>query len=194
MSQQTRINPWDVIDPGNVARPIRAGLVSQGAVNASGTQDIGYSLSFIQQATDDATLAVRAVPSVVTGLQLLSSTGSQLMIASAGQSPNGEIWVKSSLQGSNLTASAPANYTSTGASAQGVAANALRRKLLIINNDPANSAWLGFSSNAAVVNKGILLAPYGSYSMSEADGNLDTSAVNVIDNGSHAILSVQEWT
>ena len=92
---------------------------------------------------------------------------------------------------SALTPAAPATATAGVASGAMVAANASRRGLSI-HNTSANRVFLAFGANAAALNRGIFLAPGGSWTMGQED--FTTLAVNAIAAAAGSTLSVQEWT
>ncbi len=92
---------------------------------------------------------------------------------------------------SELSPSAPATATAGVASAQMVAALTTRRGLSI-HNTSANRVFLAFDGNPATLNRGIFLAPGGSWTMGAEDFTL--RAVNAIAAAAGSTLSIQEWT
>ena len=90
-----------------------------------------------------------------------------------------------------LTASAPTNATVTGTSAQIVASNS-SRKGLTLTNLSTDKIFLGYGSNAAVLNSGDSLLFTGStYNADEY--SYVTSAVNAISSGTSSLISIQEY-
>jgi hypothetical protein len=88
-----------------------------------------------------------------------------------------------------LTPSAPATASVGVASASAVAANS-SRKGLIITNLSNNIVSLGLGATA-VLNSGISLSPYGTWSMDEF--SFCTSAVNAIAGAAASTISIQEF-
>lgn len=90
-----------------------------------------------------------------------------------------------------LTPLTPANATVTGTSSQVLAANTSRKGLTIVNLSSDN-IFLGYGSNAAVLNKGDALTQTGStYNSGEYD--FFTGAVNAISSGTSSLISIQEF-
>lgn len=89
-----------------------------------------------------------------------------------------------------LTAAAPAAATVGVASAQAVAANASRKGLVLVNTS-VNTISVGLG-NAAVLNSGITLAPFGSWTMD--DYTYTTAAINAIAGAASSNLAVQEFS
>ena len=86
-------------------------------------------------------------------------------------------------------AAAPATASVTGTSAQAVAANAARTKLVIVNLGTGN-VFFGLGATAEL-NKGIALTQYGTWVMDAA--TFTRAAINAISS-STATLSVQEFS
>lgn len=89
-----------------------------------------------------------------------------------------------------LTGSAAATYTVTTSSAQAVAVNT-NRKSLIITNLSDNIVYLGVGQTA-VLNSGIALNKYGTWSMDEY--SYSTALINAITTTGGATLAIQEFT
>lgn len=89
-----------------------------------------------------------------------------------------------------LTALTPTYATVGVASAQVLAANALRKGCVFVNTS-ANNISFGIGANAAVAGSGITLTPNGVWDMSEYD--YVTSAVNAIASGANSNLTIQEF-
>ena len=66
------------------------------------------------------------------------------------------------------------------------------RRGLSIHNTSANRVFLAFGANAAVLNRGIFLAPGGTWTMGAED--FTTLVVNAIAAAAGSTLSIQEWT
>jgi hypothetical protein len=88
-----------------------------------------------------------------------------------------------------LTGSAPA-AVSVGTSSGSVLASNVNRKGAVFTNTSTNTISFGLSGNAAVLNSGITLAPYGSWIMD--DFTFTTGAITAIAGGAASNLSVQE--
>lgn len=88
-----------------------------------------------------------------------------------------------------LTANTPTFATVGVASAQAVAANALRKGLILTNNSTANIS-LAFGATA-VSGRGVVLYPGGVFFMDEY--MFTTAAVNAIATAAASNLGVQEW-
>lgn len=88
-----------------------------------------------------------------------------------------------------LTATTPTFATVGVASAQALASNSSRKGLELVNTS-ANTISIAFGSTA-VLNSGITLTPYSSFSMNEYCYN--TGAMNAIASGSSSNLSIQEY-
>lgn len=90
----------------------------------------------------------------------------------------------------DLTPAAPSAVSVGVASGVAVAANANRRGLKLINTSNATiSLGLG---NAAVLNSGITLVPYGVFNMDEYD--FDLGAINAIASAAASNLAIQEYS
>lgn len=89
-----------------------------------------------------------------------------------------------------LTGSAPTAATVTGSSANIIASNT-NRKGLLLTNLSSDFVSLSFGASNAVLNEGITLAPYGSYSMDEY--TYSTQAINAISSGTSSAISIQEF-
>lgn len=89
-----------------------------------------------------------------------------------------------------LTALTPTFATVGTSSAQAVASNTNRKGLILVNTS-SNIISLGIGSNAAVLNSGITLVPYGVYSADEYE--YFTSAVNAIASAGSSNLAIQEF-
>jgi hypothetical protein len=92
---------------------------------------------------------------------------------------------------SPLTGSSPTFAIVGTSSAQAVASNANRKGLVLINTS-SNTISFGIGANAAVLNSGITLPPYGVWEADEY--SYVTSAINAIASGTSSNLSVQEFT
>ena len=87
------------------------------------------------------------------------------------------------------TGNAPTAATVGVASAQAVAANS-SRKGLVLTNTSSNVISLGLSGNAAVLNSGITLAPYGTWIMDQY--TFTTGAIAAIASAAGSNLAIQE--
>jgi len=184
----------------SLAEDLRRGaFLIRGAFNirdstAGSIQNAHQGLSYDLQPAEFS-LAMTGFPTVLFGVSSSSTTVNTLEGIGASQNPNSEVALVVTPQGAPITMSAPANATSTNASTQMVAANAARRYLWIENNDPTNFVWVGLNGNAAVVNKGIMLAPNGGYyEMTMGAGNVSVGQVTMINSGgsTNPIISIQE--
>lgn len=91
----------------------------------------------------------------------------------------------------SFVASAPTAASVGAASGEVVAANSLRRGLILVNTS-ANRISLGIGATA-VLDSGItLMASGGSWSMGPED--FTTAAINAIASGAGSNLSIQEFT
>ena len=90
----------------------------------------------------------------------------------------------------DLTPAAPTAASVGITSAQAVASNANRKGLVLVNTSSAVIS-LGFG-NAAVLNSGITLPPYGMFEMDEY--TFDTGAVNAIASAASSNLAIQEYS
>lgn len=93
--------------------------------------------------------------------------------------------------GTGLTAAAPGTANASITSATIVAANASRKGLVIVNLSGKNVSF-GFSGQAAVVSRGVTLAPDGIFNMGPT--TFTTGAVTAITTGADSALAFQEWT
>jgi uncharacterized membrane protein (DUF2068 family) len=89
-----------------------------------------------------------------------------------------------------LTATAPTAASVGVTSAQVVAVNAAR-KSLVITNLSTNLVSIGIGA-AAVLNSGITLAPYGTWTMNE--WTFSTAVINAIASGASSAIAIQEFT
>lgn len=89
----------------------------------------------------------------------------------------------------SLTGNAPVAI-SVGVSSGTVLASNVLRKGAVFTNTSSNTISFGLSGNAAVLNSGITLAPYGSWIMD--DYTYTTGAITAIASGAASNLSVQE--
>ncbi len=91
---------------------------------------------------------------------------------------------------SGLTGNAPAAVAVGVGSALAVAANALRKGLILVNTAGVNTS-IAFGANAAVLNAGITLVPLSTWKMDEY--SFTTEAVNAISAAGPSNLAVQEF-
>lgn len=91
---------------------------------------------------------------------------------------------------SPVTGSAPTFATVGVASAQILAANASRKGLLLVNTS-SNFISFGFEGNAAVLNSGLTITPYGVLEMTPAMVSL--GAIEAIASGASSNLGIQEF-
>ncbi len=89
-----------------------------------------------------------------------------------------------------LTGASPATATATTTSSIIISANA-NRKGLIITNLTNTRVYLSFGTNAAIVNRGIMLANSGSFVMDEY--SFSTEAIRAIVSVGTTTLSIQEF-
>ena len=95
-----------------------------------------------------------------------------------------------SLQKSYLNFLAGDDGVAPNASAVVIAANSQRGYLIIINNDD-EAISLGLGGNAAVLGKGVVIQPSGSWEMINGT-NLDADAVEMISASGGKAVSWQE--
>lgn len=88
-----------------------------------------------------------------------------------------------------ITANVPTSATVGVASGTALASNAARKGLTIVNTS-TNTVSLALG-NAAVLNNGITLSPFGVYWMDEF--SLSTAAVNAIASAASSNISIQEY-
>lgn len=101
--------------------------------------------------------------------------------------------VDTTSNGGAIVEAAPTTCTAGVADAAGIAANANRRHLVVVNT---SANWVSLSFNgAAVLYSGITLAPNGgAWEASQAQGNCPLTAMRTIASGAASVLAVQEGT
>jgi len=178
------------------------------------SDDVGLATSDKQLPDDHNVTVSNMIPAVETGLatsakQLADghnvtvangAAGAAVNIQDGGNTITVDGTVTATLSGSinntsfattktALTPSAPDTYTVTTSTSEAVASNASRKGLTIVNLSD-NIVFIGIGSNA-VLNSGIALNKYGSFSMDEY--TFATGAVNVITTTGGATIAINEW-
>jgi len=171
---------------------IKGGVVVQ---NGATIQNLSQGTSVALQ-PQDFSLNTEVKPSLVVGISNSTSSPSDTNTfesVSANQTNNGEIALRVTHQGKNLTYSA-ANQASVGV-ASGTAYTVLgtERYILFVNNS-ANRVSFDLSGAAAVLDKGATIQPNGGvFELSEANNNLPIAGtlVKAIASGAESLVGIQ---
>lgn len=141
-------------------------------------------------------MALNGRPALMVGVISTSTTVNNMVAFSARQLTTGEIaQVVVERSADKITGAAPTFFNVTNASQTALAANALARYRLFVNDNAAGIIYLGLEGQAAVVGSGPALFPNGgSYEMSAANGNLSTGAVKAIATVVSCNMAIQEAT
>lgn len=139
-------------------------------------------------ASDNTAFSVNAVQSGTWNIGTVTTVTAVTAITNA--LPAGTNNIGKVTPNSANTASSP-TATSVGvATASAVASNANRKGLVLVNTS-SNTISLGFGASA-VLNSGITLSPFGSFTMDAF--NFTTATVNAIASAASSNLAIQEFT
>lgn len=166
---------------------VRGGVVLQ---NGTAQQNLVQGTSYTLQPSEFS-MSLGVSPSLAVGILYTSDTVNTLAAITAHPAPDGDISLRVSTQGAALTMSAATQVNQGAASGAIIAANPLRRYLLISNTHATQRVSLAFGA-AAVIDTGITLQAGQSYEMSESAGNLSLVEVRGIASGAATLLGVQE--
>jgi hypothetical protein len=172
VGQKTMANSVPVVLPSDqtVAVSVAATLTVQGAKTNDGAAPGATNIGTLPA------VATAAAPTYTEGRQVAAST--DLAAAIRMRTANA------------LTAASPTAATVGVASAQAVAANAVRRGLLLVNNS-INTISCAFGA-AAVLSSGLTLESGAAYTMNEY--SFHVGAVNCIASAASSNLSIQEFS
>jgi len=166
---------------------VRGGVVLQ---NGLVTQNLVQGTSYTLQPSEFS-MNLEVKPSLAVGVLYTSATVNTLVAISAHPAPDGDMAQRVSCQGAPLTMNAATQVTVGAASSSLIAANPLRRYLLISNCSSAQRMSIAFGA-AAATDTGITLQAGQSYEMSEAAGNLCLSEVRGWASAAGVLIGVQE--
>jgi hypothetical protein len=151
----------------------------------SSSNPLPVSAASLPLPTGAATAA--GVAAVVTALGTPAQAGGAVSVSNfpVTQPVSGTVAVKTAAAGN-----APASVSVGVASGAAVAANASRKGLTLVNTSAAVIS-LGFDGAPAVLNSGVTLVPYGSFTMDSND--FSVGAVTAIASAAASNMAVQEW-
>jgi hypothetical protein len=174
----TSLLSWEEMEQPilNAGSVVVSGTVNQGTGGASAWLITANSLPLPSGASTESTLAL--IKAKTDNLDVALSTRTK---------PSDTQFVSSKVA---LTASAPTAATVGVSSGIALASN-LNRKSLVLTNTSNNMIYLGLGA-AAVVDSGIIIAPFSVWNMNEY--SYTTAAIYAIASGAGSNLAIQEFT
>jgi len=169
--------------------PIRGGVVTKDTLSLS-IQNLAQATGKFNQPEGDFEIVKEVTPAIICGVKSVDQITNQVTAVGikTDASANNRLMVDN--DGVEITMSAATAVSVGVADGALVAANPLRRYLLLCNTSAARVS-LAFTG-AAVLDSGVTIQPGGAYEISAKAGNLTLQVIRAIASGAASNVAVQE--
>lgn len=164
------------------------------AQSSTTTTDNLHALTSIDGFTGKFNMTFNGSPVLLMGLQMPASVGSfaQPLAISAHLTTDYDVAIRTDNQGAVISYNAPDNVSVGAASTSIIAANPLRRAIILCNHDSVKTVDLNLAGAAALINKGLRLNPGQTMIMVQGDGSFTTAEIRGIASAASAEVGIQE--